>query len=193
MDNWRRYVLTHRVASMETLFTCYDLYSQMMSYGIMSGINNPVESAERFSRTINALFKANSKPSDFIINNDDCSNKAIDCYNSLKKILDVNEGDKDAIWAFCKAMYHYPKYTWMRGDGYIYMRAFVSRLLDYLLGIITKRQLEESFVIYRLWDGGKKQKANFALARKTFMQVEDLFWSIKCKQIVRKEKKENGI
>lgn len=191
-DNWRKYVRTYRVNKVRICLRVFELYTEMISRSILSSFDNDYQRSENFCNLLNSLFNMDADIDQFIIDKDKVADEALKYYDAINKVLNMYPEDKDVIWAFCKAMYHYPEYTWLRGDGYIYMPVFCDYLLDYLLGTITKRQLEDKFVIYKIWEGGKKAPANFCLARKTFRQVEDLYYEIECKQLKRKEKK-NGI
>lgn len=191
MKEWRKYIRTYRVNRVRVCLKCYELYTEMISRSVLASLDNDYQRSENFCNLLNSLFNMNADVDDFIIDKDKVSNEALRYYDSINSILNMYPEDKDTIWAFCKAMYHYPKYTWLRGDGYIYMPMYLECLLDYLLGTITKNKLEEKFVIFQIWNGGKKKPANFCLARKTFRQVEELYYEIECKQLKRKEKK-NG-
>lgn len=190
-DNWRKYVRTYRVNKVRICLKCFELYTEMISRSILAGIENDYDRSESFYNLIGAIFGFDANIGDFIINKNKVGDEALRYYDKLQEMLNMYPEDKDTILAFCKAMYNYPKFTWLKGDGYIYMPMFCDALLDYLLGTITKRQLEDMFVIYKIWEGGKKSPANFCLARKTFRQVEDLYYEIEYKQLKRKEKKNN--
>lgn len=191
-DNWRKYVRTYRVNKVVICLKCFELYTEMISKSIISRFGNDYRRSESFCNLLKGIFNMDANVDDFIIDKDKVVDEALKYYDAINKFLNMYPEDKDTIWAFCKAMYHYPKYTWLRGVGYIYMPAYCDALLDYLLGTITKRQLEDRFVIYKIWEGGKKEPANFCLARKTFRQVEELYCEIECKQLKRKEKKNGG-
>lgn len=190
MRGYRKYAMLYRVNRVYIVLRCFELYTEMMYRSVISRIDNNYERSEVFCNLIEDIFNMNASIEDFMVDKDKVADEALRYYDKIQEVLSLYPEDKESIWAFCKAMYHYPTFTWLRGDGYIYMPMYLDMLMDYMIGKITKRQLEDRFVTFQIWNGGKKQKANFALARKTFMQVEDLFWSIKCKQVVRKEKKD---
>lgn len=191
---YRSLLRENRIVIVWALCTCYDLYYTMNLKSKLVGMDFDYSKASMFSDAMNSIFKAETTVDDFIYDKDNESNEAIRLYKKLNIILDSNLLDKESVLSFLKAMMHKKdSWCWMNSDGYIYMPIYCSILLDYMNGEISKQKIEEKFVYYKLWDGGKPIKGNFALARKTFVQVENMYVDIVTKRISRKMKVENGI
>lgn len=189
MRGYRKYAMLYRVNRVYIVLRCFELYTEMMYRSVISRIDNNYERSEVFCNLIEDIFNMNASIEDFMVDKDKVADEALRYYDKIQEVLSLYPEDKESIWAFCKAMYHYPTFIWLRGDGYIYMPMYLDMLMDYMIGKITKRQLEDKFVTFQIWNGGKKKPANFCLARKTFRQVEELYYEIECKQLRRKEKK----
>lgn len=189
MRGYRKYAMLYRVNRVYIVLRCFELYTEMMYRSVISRIDNNYERSEVFCNLIEDIFNMNASIEDFMVDKDKVADEALRYYDKIQEVLSLYPEDKESIWAFCKAMYHYPTFTWLRGDGYIYMPMYLDMLMDYMIGKITKRQLEDKFVTFQIWNGGKKVPANLCLVRKTFRQAEELFYEIECKQLRRKEKK----
>lgn len=189
---YNKYKRLYRVNRVSIILKCFELYTEMVSRSIIAGIDNNYERSEVFCNFIEDIFNMNASIEDFMVDKDKVADEALRYYDKLQEVLSLYPEDKESIWAFCKAMYYYDSFTWLRGDGYIYMPIYLDALMDYMIGRITKRKLEDIFVTFQIWNGGKKVPANLCLVRKTFRQAEELYCEIECKQLRRKEKK-NGI
>lgn len=153
--------------------------------------DNNYKLAEHFSGVISSIFKMDCKPQDLIHDDDEVANNALYYHDSLEKLLkDVSFINREDILAFCKAMEHYNKgWCWLNSEGHAYMADYCDNLLGYLTGHISKKELERRFVFFKLWEGGKPIKGNLCLARRTFRQIEELYYEIVCKKEIRMVKK----
>lgn len=179
-----------RVLLVCSLCRAFEMYHSMMLSSRCLSYGNDYNRSAEMADVIGDIFNLDCKPEDLMFDSDDLSDTAIKNHQELKEILDSGVVDKKACMAFCKQMENNNDfYCWLNSDGYLYMSNYCDLMLGYLMGELPKSELEKKFVYYKLWEGGKPTKANFALARKTFIQVEQLYYDILCKQMTRERKK----
>lgn len=183
------FVRLRRVLQMRDLAECYEYYTEMMMHSRLAAIRTNYETAYNFADMIERIFKMDTNVSDFIPDENEESEKALQLYDKWKESLESPYIDAKATKVFCKAMEYYDGYTWLNGEGYIYMHKYLNDMVMYLMGKIDRWELQRRFVYYKIWDRGRPVKGNFALVRKTFRQMEDMYMEILSKQTKREWKK----
>lgn len=184
------YKRTQRVLLVCSLCKAFELYHTMILTSRCMSYDYDYDKSSKMADFIGDVFDLDCKPEDLMFDKDDLSDVAINSHQELKEILDSGVVDKEACMAFCKYMENNKDFCcWLNSDGYLYMPKYCDIMLGYLMGEILKYELENRFVYFKLWEGGKPSKANFALVRKTFVQVENLYYDILCKKIARAKTK----
>lgn len=174
-----------RVATATILTKAFELYHKMVLNASAMKCDISYEKKEAFLGELNQLFHTNVSPSELFKDEDEYSREALECYDALKKQWEYGIVTESVGMAFCKAMEHYEGFCWLKTDGYLYMPLYLDFFCGYLTGYLTKSELESNFVYFKLWEGGKPSKGNFALIRRTFRQVEELYGEIISKQYKR--------
>lgn len=183
------FIRLRRVLLIGALAECYEYYTEMMMHSRLAAIKTNYETASNFADMIERIFQMDTNIKDFMPDENEESEKALRFYDRWKESLESPYIDAKAAKAFCKAMRHYDGYTWLNGEGYIYMHKYLDDMSMYLMGKIDRWELQRRFVYYKIWDRGKPVKGNFSLVRKTFRQMEDLYMEILSKQDKRERKK----
>lgn len=183
------FIRLRRVLLIGALAECYEYYTEMMMHSRLATIRINYEKASNFADMIERIFQMDVNVQDFIPDENEESDKALQLYDKWKESLESPYIDAKVATAFCKAMRHYDGYTWLNGEGYIYMHIYIDNMTMYLMGKIDREELERRFVYYKIWDRGKSVKGNFALVRKTFRQMENMYMEILSKHDKRERKK----
>lgn len=185
--NEKKYFRISRLLLVHSLCKCFDLYHEMQLRLSLLEAKNNYENAVEMSDFINSVFNGDTSPETFIVDKDDTSNHIITLYLKFKESLNSVYIDADAAKVFCERMEKDDsEWCWLRSEGYLYMPSYCSIAINYIIGEIWKEELKDHFVYYKVWEGGKKSKGNFALFRKTFIQVEKMYFDIVCQKLIGK-------
>lgn len=147
-------------------------------------LNNSTEynSSENTSMLMNTIFDLETTPSDFIQTQDEANNELLEKYLDYKSFLDKSDLDKLVVDAFCKASEH--NFGTMLKINSVPFMFQIEVLIDYNLGLITIKQLRESFVDYCIFTK-KTKKINTRLFKKIIHSIEKLYSEISTKRTLR--------
>lgn len=142
--------------------------------------------AENTSMLMNALFKIETTSADFIQSQDEANNELIEIYQDYEKFLDNNHLDKQVVDAFCKASEHnFGSMFKINSVAFVFQ---IEALLEYNLGLISKKQVQERMVDYCIFSK-KTKKLNTVLFKKTIHSIEKLYTEILNKRTLRQKNK----
>lgn len=145
--------------------------------------------AEKTSNFINCVFKGETKPVDFIKNED----KLIDDLISQNQIFKYELGivsdlfiglNEKIVMSFCKNVEHGDFHILKSNIGFKYQ---IHALFHYYSGVITKDEFLYGIQELSIFTG--KRKLNNRLFKKTFLSIESKYYEILNKQIIRTLKK----
>lgn len=171
----RKYWQRIRVCKVLLIVNAYSAYHLMQSHTTAASNTLSYVEAEKVSSVMNELFNAQSTAKDFLFDKDEQCDKAIDSYNTLKKILDgCSEVLKDSVLTFCKSVYDDGTIPRLKVEGFIFYPSYLSALLGYVDGFISFLQLRHAIAKVRLWDKAL-QLVDSSEFREDFLRIEELF------------------
>lgn len=144
--------------------------------------------AENTSTLINTIFKGETKPSDFLKDENQAINDLIDSHQSYQYFLNKTHLDKVIVDAFCKSSEH--NFGSILKINSIAFTRQVAVLTLYNAGEITKEQLQEALIDFCIFTK-KTKKLNTTLLKKTVYSIEKLYTEILNKKIARTIKNMN--
>jgi len=169
----------------------YHHYTLMQMNRSLLQHENNWQDAEQLSDLVNMLMPHKEcSPTDFMHDKDEVSDEALDNYEEFKKWLKVAELtgiNEKTVSAFCKNVDNLQSAFQLKLFGHIYYPVWLIALLLYLNKSISKTELQSVFVEYSLFSG-KSKPANFALFRKTVLDIEKTISQITYKQMNREAK-----
>lgn len=190
MINLRHVDMYLRCKHVYYVCACYEHFKMMMIHRVLSMAEGfKYNEASNFSSVMNEIFGIESKADDFLVSKDSEIDKSIEFYDNFKQIVECSGLDYDETLACCKAIYYSKHYSWINTDGYIYMPRYLENFMMYLTDSMSKEEMERRFVYFKLWERGKPTKANFALVRRTFRDVETIINEVRAKRFKRERKK----
>jgi hypothetical protein len=142
-------------------------------------------SGERTSMLMNTIFDLETTPAYFIQTQDEATNELIENYQDYQSFLDKSHLDKQVLDVFCKAFEHNLG-TMLKINSVAFV-CQIEELLEYNLGLITKKQLQERMVYYCVFSK-KNKKLNSVLFKKTIHSIEKLYTEIQSKRTLRQKK-----
>jgi len=159
-------------------------YNYQLFYFSKCALNRSTEynSAESTSMQMNNIFSLETTPANFIKTQDEANNELIENYQKYESFLDNSYLDKLVVDAFCKASEH--NFGTMLKTNSVAFVCQIEALLEYSLGSITKKQLQERMVDYCIFSK-KNKKLNSVLLKKTIHSIEKLYTEIKSKRTLR--------
>lgn len=175
-----------RVNIVHDLCKAFKAYHLMIVYSTSAKYKVSYEEAENMADLFSMICNTECKAEELIHTEDESSDKALEMYDILNDVIQAGYVDKEATFAFCKAMEHAQYgWCWLNSDGYMYMDGYLYHLIGYLLGIENEKDLEYMCVYFKLWEGGKPSPPNKMLIRKAFAKVEETYYDILTKQFKR--------
>lgn len=181
----RKYNQRLRVCKMYLLLKAYEMFHMMQLHTECVKASLSYEEAESFSSLMNEIFMSDTTADTFIMNPDEESDKAIDCYNNLQSILDgCSDVLKQSIMAFCKNVYFGNSIPRLKVEGFLFYPYYLENVLNYIDGVIDASSLRNSIVIMRPWQR-KLKKTDSCKFRHDFMKAEQLFDTIFLKKTYR--------
>lgn len=144
--------------------------------------------AEKMSDMINSIFMGETKPVDFVKDEDKIINDLIDKNRYFKFELDrVNQSNcgltKEGVLAFCKRVEHGRFHILKINTQFNYQSAY---LLSYLQNRIGKEVFLDGIKEISIFT--KNKKTNNKFFKKTFLEIEKTHYEIMNKQILRNYK-----
>jgi len=180
-----------RVMRLLAVVQAYHHYTLMQMNRSLLQHENNWQDAEQLSDLVNMLMPHKEcSPTDFMHDKDEVSDEALDNYEEFKKWLKVAELtgiNEKTVSAFCKNVDNLQSAFQLKLFGHIYYPVWLIALLLYLNKSISKTELQSVFVEYSLFSG-KSKPANFALFRKTVLDIEKTISQITYKQMNREAK-----
>ena len=145
--------------------------------------------AEKTSHLINYIFKGDTKPVDFIKDEDKLVDDLISKNENFKHELGVVSKifiglNEKIVMAFCRNVEHGDFHILKSNIGFQYQ---IHALLNYYSGVITKDEFLYGIQELSIFTG--KRKFNNKLFKKTFLSIESKYYEIVNKQIIRILKK----
>lgn len=138
--------------------------------------------AECTSMLINTFLNGETVPADFIQTQDEATNELIENYQDYQSFLDKCDLDKLVVDAFCKASEHnFGTMLKINSVAFIFQ---IEALLEYNIGLITKKQIQERMVDYCIFSQ-KTKKLNTRLFKRTIHSIEKLYTEILSKRTLR--------
>lgn len=181
----RKYNQRLRVCKMYLLLKAYEMFHMMQLHTECVKASLSYEEAENFSGLMNELFMSDTTADTFIMNPDEESDKAIDCYNNLQSTLDgCSDVLKQSIMAFCKSVYFGNSILRLKVEGFLFYPYYLEHVLNYIDGVIDAHSLRNSIVIMRPWQR-KLKKTDSCNFRHDFTKAEQLFDTIFLKRTYR--------
>lgn len=138
--------------------------------------------AENTSMLINTIFKGETKPVDFLKDENQASNDLIDSHKEYQNFLNKTYLDKAVVDAFCKASEH--NFGSILKINSIPFTRQIGLLTLYNVGEINKEQLQEALTDFCIFTK-KTKKLNTKLLKKTVHSIEKLYTEILNKKIAR--------
>lgn len=181
----RKYNQKIRVCKMLLLLKAYEMYHMMQLHTNCVKSSLTYEEAERFSDFMNGVFKADTTASTFMTNPDEESDKALDYYNQLQKVLDgCSDLLRSSLMSFCKNVYFSRSVVGLKIDGFLFYSYYLESTLNCIDGLIDFQTLRNSIVIMRPWDKSLR-KVDSRKFRYDFIKAEQLFDPIFFKKKLR--------
>ena len=184
---------TVRVLRLLAVVQAYHYYTMMQLHRQLLQHENNWQDAEHLSHWMNVLMPYKECcPTDFIYDEDEVSNTAINNYNEFKHWITIAEKvgiNEKTLTAFCKSVDNLQFAFHLKIYGHIFYPEWLMALFLYLNHAISKTELENTFVEYSLFSG-KPKPANLAAFRKTVLDIEKNILKITEKQISRSIKNE---
>lgn len=175
-----------RVCFLAKYYCAYrDIY---LNQRLLEYENNYIE-AEEFSDNLNSIFGLESKPTDFLHNENDLSNKIIDThrwFDNEMKNLDGFVLSKNAVMAFVKSIEHGDFHILKSNPNFVYQ---MESIMAYGFGISDKEHFLEGIKEVSIFT--KRSKFNNRLLKKTFLEVEKRYFEILNIQSLRTLNKRN--
>ncbi|MFT5244457.1 MAG: hypothetical protein ACI8QQ_002397, partial [Psychroserpens sp.] len=141
-------------------------------------------SGERTSMLMNTIFDLETTPADFIQTQDEATNELIENYQDYQIFLDKSHLDKQVLDVFCKAFEH--NFGTMLKINSVAFVGQIQALMEYNLGLITKKQMQKRIVDYCIFSQ-KTKKLNTRLFKRTIHSIEKLYTEILSKKTLRKK------
>lgn len=170
------------------LFDLYNLSQAYLKYQLFylcqSNLKDSTDynQAEYTSLLINTILNGDTVPADFIQTQDEETNELIENYQDYQSFLDKSDLDKLVVDAFCKASEHnFGSIIKINSVAFIFQ---IEALIDYNMGLITKKQIQERLVDYCIFSK-KTKKLNTVLFKKTIHSIEKLYNEILSKRTLR--------
>lgn len=188
----REYARMKRVLNLFLLVNAYHHYTLLELHTNILKSDNSYKDAESMSGMINSLFNRETKPSDFIHDNQEVANEALDNYESLQMWLSSAEENNitpQSVIAFCKAVEYGEKVIWLKTLGHLYYPEYLRNLILYMTGAISRNDLMERFIEYSVFTQ-TTHKASFVHFRKSLLKIEELYNAIDSKQKSRSKTKQ---
>ncbi len=140
-------------------------------------LNHSIEynTGKSTSMLMNSIFNLETTPADFIQTQDVANNELIEKYQEYESFLDKSYLDKLVVDAFCKVFEH--NFGTMLKINSVAFLFQIEALLDYNIGLITKKQIKERMVDYCIFSKKTKQ-LNTRLLKKTIHSIEKLYTEI---------------
>jgi len=164
-----------RVMRLLAVVQAYHHYTVMQMNRSLLQHENSWQDAEQLSDLVNMLMPhKETSPTDFMHDKDEVSDEALDNYEEFKKWLKATELtgiNEKTMTAFCKNVDNLQSAFQLKLFGHIYYPVWLLAFLLYLNKSISKTELQSAFVEYSLFSG-KSKPANFALFRKTILDIE---------------------
>lgn len=181
----RKYNQKIRVSKMLILLKAYEMYHMMQLHTNCVKATLTYEEAEKFSSFMNSVFKADTTASTFITNPDEESDKALDYYSQLQRVLDgCSDLLRSSVMSFCKNVYFTNAVIGLKIDGFLFYSHYLENALNCIDGLIGFQTLRNSIVIMRPWDKSLR-KVDSRKFRYDFIKAEQLFDTIFFKKKLR--------
>lgn len=151
------------------------------------------QNAENISDMINSVVNGNTKPTDFVKDENKIINELIEKSKDFKFELErIHQStcglNKKGVLAFCKQVEHGDFHLLKINNQFHYQSRY---LLSYSQNAINKDTFLEGMKEVSIFTG--KRKTNNALFKKTFLAIEKTHYEIMSKQFLRQYEKENNI
>ena len=183
---FNKYDRFDRIARLLILTNAYNNYALMIKYAKSAEFKSTYEEAELISTIANLLTGKNTSPKDFILNREEACNRALEHYEYFQKWVKAADSldnvSSKAAHAFCKSVEHNMPTTILKFKHIVYPFTFTF-LLQYILGNISKEELERSAVDVTY--GLKVKKISLAETRRVIIEIEELYQEVYTKQINR--------
>lgn len=181
----RKYDQRIRVCKMYLLLKAYEMYHMMQLHTECVKTSLNYKEAEELSFLMNEMFKVDTTADTFMVNPYDESDKALDYYNQLQKILEsCSDCLRSSVMSFCKNVYHTSSIIGLKIDGFLFYSYYLENVLNYIDGFINFQTLRNSIVIARPWDKSLI-KIDSQKFRHDFIKAEKLFETIFTKKGIR--------
>ncbi|MGZ9676419.1 hypothetical protein [Flavobacterium sp. GNP001] len=175
-----------RLSDLYVLSKAYHKYHVFYLGKYVLNHSKEYNSCESTSMLMNTIFNLETTPADFIQTQDEATNELIEYYQDYQSFLDKSHLDKQVLDAFCKAYEH--NFGTMLKINSVTFIFQVEALLEYNIGLITKKELHERLVDYCIFSQRTK-KLNTSVFKKTIHSIEKLYSEILNKRAVRQRKK----
>jgi hypothetical protein len=188
MRNFKHINRKFRVLRLLTVVQAYHYYMMMQMNHKLLKVDNNWQDAEHMSDWMNVLMPyRKSSPTDFMYDKNEVSDVVLDNYEEFKKWVKIAEQvliTEKTLTAFCKNVDNLQSVFHLKALGHVFYPNYLTAMYLYLENAISKTELQDSFVEYSLFTG-KTKPANFALFRKTVLEIEKMILQIAAKQLER--------
>lgn len=186
MKRQSKYNRSERVLKLYLLIQCYDHFALMKLYS--QALNSQVmeyEEAEKSSVMFNELLKVETKPDDFLTNDEVLSEKAIQAYEEYKKwaktALETGYISDKNIQLFCESVELDNNAIYLK-SFHMYLKTYMEKLVLYVFERITKDDFEKSFTDFTDRTGGML-RSRISIFKNSIRQIESLLGEIESQNI----------
>lgn len=156
--------------------------------------NNSYEEAEKTANMFGSLFALEIKPEDMLHDCDDCTNKALDEYNTMCSFLKTLESlgyDRADVMAFCKQVEYGSELSWFKVEANLHYKFYTDALFAYLTDGCSYEQLVEQFFEVSIFTKERSPAKVWRFIR-NMRKALDLFYEVTEKRASRGKRKADG-
>ena len=180
-----------RVLRLHAIVRAYSAYTQMELNREIMLHKNDWNTAEKTKCLIEFFFPDKElKVEQFIYNQNELSEKALDFHDEFKSWISVAEFlgiPEKTITAFCKNVDKTCSIFRLKSTGHLHYPTYFNAIYRFLDGKINKEDMMKSFVEYSIFTG-KATPLRLSLLRHSVIEIEKLINEIILKQATRSGK-----